>query len=782
MKMSKRIFVCLMVLAIGVSMLAFGASASETAERKYDTTNHATILEYYAEPIVFDMSFEDATVGANYSDDALIQLNGRNQAFNGDTKPFPATIVEENGNKYLTIPSGSTILKQTTAFITWNAEEGKNIDDFLMSFSVKSSVSATGASLPPAELWVADTPATQQQIISKDDPLGTALIKFNFAEGKIVYYDGTELGATVSEALSADVFYDVSLVYSVINSSYSFTVTAPDGTVVASVSDIAIPYTTIGNVRIGSLSGSMKNSVLAFDNVSASGGSSIRYEADKVPFTNQALSDFVAICNDEAVSVEDKLAVVGTAFKLIYEYGEEVISDDNAENVLALKKLGVELYAAEVSGRLASLSDDLAYDERVKLIEECEYYDGLIPEDISFMDSDVIAAITAAAEQYKAEQAKLDDLKAHSEAIIAALADAELTNTNVRSYSYVKSYYDKIAAYTPYLGYPGIPEIIDSYNTVIAKYGELTESGNEFVENVLAASNTEATFGARYAAYVYARDNFFDDPAFPEIDTALAAYAEVDAEMTAVIALCDHFILNVSRADYSQYLSAKKSALDAASRGAYGEGEEAPEVDTQLNLIKEKYLEYPNIVASVELYESLLASVLADEAAATAYVNAVNELEKIASTLSKSELAAKIAEAEELQKTGNVIGVDGVTDANIILNELKAQLELSEGYKSQFSTVVDKLDKATAAEEIFSLAHEAYGVIGNAERYEGVLSADVEKLNAKVAEYNDMIKALNAGFKAANDVACSTVSASSGSPSDDTPVGLVATIIKKFYE
>ena len=58
MKMSKRIFVCLIALAIGVSMLALGVSANGE-ELKYNTENHASILEYYEEPIIFGLNFED---------------------------------------------------------------------------------------------------------------------------------------------------------------------------------------------------------------------------------------------------------------------------------------------------------------------------------------------------------------------------------------------------------------------------------------------------------------------------------------------------------------------------------------------------------------------------------------------------------------------------------------------------------------------------------------------------------------------------------------------------
>jgi len=252
--------------------------------------------------------------------------------------------------------------------------------------------------------------------------------------------------------------------------------------------------------------------------------------------------------------------------------------------------------------------------------------------------------------------------------------------------------------------------------------------------------------------------------------------------MSVAINACDHFILSVSRANYSQYLSAKKSYLDAASRGEAAEGEEAPADNAQLNVIKEKYLEYPGITDAIALYESLVESVSADEAAALAYVAAVNDLVAKLDTLTKEQIRTALANAENLQKTGNVIGVDGVTEANIALNNIKSDFELTEGYVNQFANVVKNIGNATSKSDIFYLANEAFDVIVNAEKYEGVNADDKAKLDAAINDYNAKVRALNESFAAANEVACGVVSASSGATADDTAIGNVIALIKKFFE
>ena len=135
-----------------------------------------------------------------------------------------------------------------------------------------------------------------------------------------------------------------------------------------------------------------------------------------------------------------------------------------------------------------------------------------------------------------------------------------------------------------------------------------------------------------------------------------------------------------------------------------------------------------------------------------------------------------------LQQTGNVIGVEGVTEANIALNNMQSDLELTVGYKTQFANLVSQLLGESDNAAKFDIALDALEAVGNAEKYEGVDSADKAKLDSAIAEYNAKIAALNAGFAAANDVACNTVSASSGSSSDNASVGMVIAIIKKFFE
>ena len=762
MKMSKRIFVCLIALAIGVSMMAFGASAEGVEGLKYTTENHASILEYYEEPIIFDLDFDgEETVSTGYTNSQLV--NVKNAA--GTTVKNVASIVETADGKYLNVAGGNNAMGSNPTFLNWNAATGEEIDDFIIEFDIM--INGTGKRI--VELFVDSAPVDTAGIVATTAP-GTSVLKLDFATGVVGYYagvvDGNVVFNEVAASFAADTFYHVTLNYGVGAGVVTAEITLGD-TVVATVTDGAIPTNTVANVRLGSTLANIQKSSFALDNVSASGGSFTRAAADKQPETERAISDFIAICQDPTVAVEDKIPVVNTGLRLISVHN--ISSDDPTAqaNILTFQKVGVGIFVDQLVACVNGAADVVAYDDLVAYLESYEKYSDLIPADLDFMGDAKDAAVAAVA-AYEAECAKALAYKTDSEAVLAALAGVEITNTNVRDYGYLKTYYDNLAGRVPYIGYPGVAEIIDDYNSVVTNFERLSANAQAFAANVAIAVDTANTFGARHAAYILARDGYFNDPSYEGIDAILANYATVEAEMVDIIALCDGFIVNVNRADYSQYLSAKQNALNEAA--------------TSLDEIKASYTEYPGMANAIALYETLSVKVSEDIAAAEAYVAFVTELAATADSMTKEELKAAIDQALLLQESGNVIGVDGVTEANIIVNNLQADLELTVGYKNQFHNLVTSIENETNYEKLFGLAYDALEAIENANRYEGVDAADQAKLDAKIAEYNAKIQALNAGFAEANDVACNTVSASSGSASDDASVGKVIALVKKFYE
>lgn len=762
MKMSKRIFVCLIALAIGVSMMAFGASAEGVEGLKYTTENHASILEYYEEPIIFDLNFDgEATVDTGYTHPQLVNVKN----VEGTNVKNVASIVETTDGKYLNIAGGTNAMRSNPTFLNWNAATGEEIDDFIIEFDIKASdLSATASGNKIVELYVDSAPVDVAGIIATTAP-GTAVLRLDFAAGKISYFNGTD-HTDIQVALAADTFYHVTLNYGVGAGAVSATVSLGDE-VLAAYTDGAIPTNTVANVRLGSTLANIQKSSFALDNVSASGGSFTRAAADKQPETERAISDFIAICQDPTVAVEDKIPVVNTGLRLISVHNISSLDPTAQANILTFQKVGVGIFVDQLVACVNGAADVVAYDDLVAYLESYEKYSDLIPADLDFMGDAKDAAVAAVA-AYEAECAKALAYKTDSEAVLAALAGVEITNTNVRDYGYLKTYYDNLAGRVPYIGYPGVAEIIDDYNSVVTNFERLSANAQAFAANVAIAADTANTFGARHAAYILARDGYFNDPSYEGIDAILANYATVEAEMVDIIALCDGFIVNVNRADYSQYLSAKQNALNEAA--------------TSLDEIKASYTEYPGMADAISLYETLSVKVSEDIAAAEAYVAFVTELAATADSMTKEQLKTAIDQALLLQESGNVIGVDGVTEANIIVNNLQADLELTVGYKNQFHNLVTSIENETNYEKLFGLAYDALEAIENANRYEGVDAADQAKLDAKIAEYNAKIQALNAGFAEANDVACNTVSASSGSPSDDASVGKVIALVKKFYE
>ena len=62
MNMFKRAFIGVLVLALLVSCVAFAAFATG---KEYTADNYADILEYYEEPVIIDLNFDNMTADSD---------------------------------------------------------------------------------------------------------------------------------------------------------------------------------------------------------------------------------------------------------------------------------------------------------------------------------------------------------------------------------------------------------------------------------------------------------------------------------------------------------------------------------------------------------------------------------------------------------------------------------------------------------------------------------------------------------------------------------------------
>ena len=161
---------------------------------------------------------------------------------------------------------------------------------------------------------------------------------------------------------------------------------------------------------------------------------------------------------------------------------------------------------------------------------------------------------------------------------------------------------------------------------------------------------------------------------------------------------------------------------------------------------------------------------------ANAYINAVNKLD----TLSGAALTAGIEEALRLQESGNVLGVDGITEANIKLNQTIASIELTERYCIHFINIVNSIDRAADSAELYSILADARAAELDADKsYSGVADASA-KLAKAISDFNAQVNSINADYEEANTVAANTCGV--GGVADNTVAGQVIALIKKFFD
>ena len=184
---------------------------------------------------------------------------------------------------------------------------------------------------------------------------------------------------------------------------------------------------------------------------------------------------------------------------------------------------------------------------------------------------------------------------------------------------------------------------------------------------------------------------------------------------------------------------------------------------------------FTGVAEAKVLYAEVEAFVAEQLANAQAYINAVNALD----SLSGAALTNGINNALSLKEAGNVVGVDGITDANVKLDQIIASIELVERYCIHFVNLVASIGKATTVEAKFELLSDAKAAEADADKsYAGVADASA-KLAQFIADFNAEVNAINAEFEKANEVAANSCNVGGNATAVS---GHVVALIKKFFD
>ena len=332
-------------------------------------------------------------------------------------------------------------------------------------------------------------------------------------------------------------------------------------------------------------------------------------------------------------------------------------------------------------------------------------------------------------------------------------------NVDFTNYAELNARLEVLNTYNPDPTYAGIEDSYVFYLKLSNTASLIKASADTFINAVNTANNEELDINTRADAYRLIEDNYYDNETYPGITEAIAIYTDTLVSGLGVeIELADNFIKYVNKADYAIYVSAKQENLNVAA-----------------GYMDICHPEYRGVAEAKLLYAEVQAQVNNQVANANAYIAAVNALD----SLSGSALDEAIKKAEGLQEAGNVLGVPGVTEANIKLSKIIASIDLGSRYCTYFINVVNSIDDTASPEDLYAVLREAKAAEADADAsYKGVSEASA-KLAKAIQDYNNRVNQANAEFTKATETAANT---SGIGTTANTVADRVIALIKKIFD
>lgn len=754
MKMMKRIFVAVLIVSIMMSIFALSVSAADDKDASYEY-----ILEHFEEPTLFYYDFTGEDVDCSSS--MLIKRpKSLTQAYVTDeTAP---------GGKYLSFEIASATNKlnayaDNNVYFSWSGENA--IDDFMIDMTVSGSKGSSDKeqTLPRIIVAIGSEAYTDAAIGSTQ---GTTILAIDYRNGYFSYLkrnlaqDGTVSGVetNTSFVIEENAWYNVSL--SVKDGSASIKiVNVDDPEKSITVADVFLPINEIRDVRVGchgTDSGSARGSVMKFANVFGLAGQYKRVPSNKQADVEAALIKMFEDFQSENVSIEKKIAICDIAEKIV-DYGFTSENGDVNDALTALSIGIIGLYNEKIAICVDVCPTLPTYAEKRALLDETlGFADSLAEMDLSGITDELLSEINENVAKLKEVDSQVKAVAEVSEQYIAevnAVRDSDLTN-----YPALLSVVEKLSALDPDYTYDGVGEAKLFYDYLVDTEALIRNSADTFINKVAIAADVTLGINERADAFRAIASVYYDNETYPGVTEALATYAAISPEMITEISNGDNFIKYVNKADYAIYVSAKQENLNIAK-----------------GYMDVCHPDYRGVAEAKLLYAEVQEQVNSKIASAKAYIDAVNALD----SLSGDALKAAIDKANNLKQAGNVLGVEGVTEANIKLNKAEASLDLGVRYAEHFVRVVATIDSAKTASDLYSILKEAKNAEVDADAsYPGVKDASA-KLASAISNYNKQVSEANAEFARASEVAANTCGIGVES---NTVADHVIALIKKFFD
>ena len=763
MKMSKRIFMVLLIFAVVISSMTLFAFADEAETETAQIKDFSYILEYYEEQVIFgyDLNGEG---DFDYSDALLMSHKDR-------VNHSIVTDVDAPGGKYIAVeivdadPYG-----EENVFLNWNGTEG--LDNFYFDTTLAAScIQGVYLNYPKYRLIVSDE---NFENISNSLAEGTSILTLDFQFGLLSYASGVDADGKIVETivdyqLSVDTWYNVSVDYAADGASIVIT-NAQDSSDTVTVSDVYVPYEVVKNVRFGvhgsdATSGvssgyhDSNGNIMKIASISAASGTVRRNTANRQKGLEDAILEIYDVYSSEDIAIQDKTALCEVVNKLV-SYGFTTDDPAVAAAVTNIKAGSVKLYADALERGLADIATtENYYDKKQKIDKTLEYAVVLEGMDLSSVGEEEAKVITDnIAAIYDADVA-IEKAEADSLSYIEILTDAA-ADINSTDYTVLLGYYDAVSVLSPDYTYEGVADVHEYYLAIVDAMKDIADDADIFIAEVERLGDTSRDFMLRYADYLSLKENIYTNVTYPGVAEALALYNDVVLpDILYNISLAENFVMYVERANFATYVSAKEENLKIAAE-----------------YMEVCHPDFKGVAEAKELRLTILAYIEEQKANARAYIEAVNALD----SLTGDALTAAIARAELLQKTGNVLGVEGVTEANIKLNQISYDIKLKVKYSEYFVDIVASLEFLYKAEELYDNIVKALDIQPNVDMsYPGVADAAYE-LEWAIENYNTLVTNANVEFETANIAVANTFGI--GKTSNTVADQVIAIVQGFFYE
>ncbi len=759
MKMAKRIFITLLVVAVMVSSFALTSYAAE-----YTFEDYNNVLEYFEEPTLINYDFTGEDV--DFTSDLLLKNPD-------EVKVEYVTSTEENAlfGKYLSLSvnerSGWVSFDDSHMYFAWGADEeltsvGSFNIDMTLAGSVNSAAS-TEQNLPKVVV------AISGEKLDSVDQAGTVIASLDYRNGTFTYLkavvadDGTVSGgiAYTDFEVEENAWYTLSVTYDVAKGFSTITVTnCEDSANTITVEDGYVPYESVTDIRVGAKGyddGSARGSEIKLASLTVLGGVYHRVPENMIADVESKVLDMYALAYDEEATLEDQ-ALAADIVKSINDYGFTSENADVQNALSAFANGAAGLFNARMEECINGFDAYPSFNDRRDTVDLClRYTDYLKNADLAGVDPALVSAIEANSETLVLLSDRLEQTKLATLEFIAAVENEK--NVDIDNYSEVSAAALRLQPYTAGIDttYEGAGDAFDYYERLVNAAERIGSKAESFISAVNIAADETLNFNDRSTAFKSIKKLYYDNTTYPGVSEAIELYKVLEVTMTAAIEKADNFIKYVKKADYADYVTAKQENLDLAKQ------------------YSDCNSDYEGVAEARVLYDEVQAFVNLQIANANAYIEAVKALERLAG----DDLLAGIEKAKGLREAGNVLGVPGVTDANIKLDEMISSMELDDKYSEYFIKVVASLDSASTAEEIYAILVDAKDAELTAnQRYAGVSDAS-KKLAKAITDYNKKVESANKSFDSANDAAANICGVGVSAKPIETRV---IALIKKYFD